>query len=211
VVSARHWARRKTCAGGASGGRGETWIVAGTDGDWVLRHYRRGGWIARLSSDYYAWMGLERTRPWREWRLLYSLYKEGLPVPQPLVARVQRHGLVYRGDLITRLIPDSRSLASGLRDPGIERLPWQAIGDCLQRFHAAGVQHADLNAHNILLDSRNRVYLVDFDKSLRRPPASGWQRANLRRLRRSLHKLAAPSLIDGYAWKTLLAGYAAGG
>ena len=207
----RDWARQGNLRGGTGGGRGESWIVAGTDGDWVLRHYRRGGWAAILSTDYYLWTGLECTRPWREWRLLYSLYKEGLPVPQPLAARVQRWGAVYRGDLITRLIPDSRSLASHLRDSGIERLPWHAIGACLRRFHDAGVRHADLNAHNILLDSRDRVFLVDFDKGVRRPPASGWQQANLHRLWRSLHRLAAPTLIEGYAWNRLLAGYGDGG
>jgi 3-deoxy-D-manno-octulosonic acid kinase len=209
--SARHWARQKSLRGGTGGGRGDTWIVAGTDGDWVLRHYRRGGWAARLSTDYYLWTGLARSRPWREWRLLYSLYKEGLPVPQPVAARVQRYGLVYRGDLITRLIPDSRSLASHLRASGIEQVPWHAIGACLRRFHDAGVPHADLNAHNILLDNRDRVFLVDFDKSVRRQPASGWQQANLHRLWRSLHKLAAPTLIEGYAWNSLLEGYGIGG
>lgn len=205
--SAQHWARQRRLRGDADGGRGDAWIVTGTDGDWVLRHYRRGGWAAKLSTDYYLWTGLQRSRPWREWRLLYSLYKEGLPVPQPLAARVRRHGFLYRGDLITRRIPDSRSLAKRLQTSGIEDLPWAAIGACLRRFHAAGVQHGDLNAHNILLDDHERVFLVDFDKSLRRPPARAWQRANLRRLQRSLRKLAAPSLIAGVAWDQLLAAY----
>lgn len=208
--SARHWARHRSLRGGVEGGRGDTWVIMGTDGEWVLRHYRRGGWAAKFSTDYYLWTGLERSRPWREWRLLDSLYKEGLPVPQPLAARVQRYGLVYRGDLITRLIPDSRSLASRLQTSDIEQLPWQAIGTCLRGFHDAGVQHADLNAHNILLDGHERVFLIDFDKSLRRVPAFGWQQANLRRLWHSLHKLTAASLIEGYAWNRLLEGYRSG-
>lgn len=208
--SAQHWARQRRLRGGAGGGRGDTWIVTGTDGEWVLRHYRRGGWAARLSTDYYAWTGLERSRPWREWRLLYSLYKEGLPVPQPLAARVRRHGFLYRGDLITRRIPEGRSLASRLQTSGIERLPWQAIGASLRHFHDAGVLHADLNAHNILLDARERVFLVDFDKSVRRTPARAWQQANLRRLRRSLRKLAPSSVIESSAWGGLLEGYCSG-
>lgn len=205
--SARHWARRRSLRGGAQGGRGDTWIITGTDGDWVLRHYRRGGWAAKLTADFYAWAGLEHSRPWREWRLLYSLYKEGLPVPQPLAARVQCHGLVYRGDLITRWIPDSRSLASRLQIYDIDQLPWHAVGACLRRFHDAGVQHGDLNAHNILIDADERVFLIDFDKSRRRAPAFGWQKANLHRLWRSLHKLAPASLIEGQAWTNLLEGY----
>ena len=208
--SACHWARQHHLRGNTGGGRGDTWIVAGTDDDWVLRHYRRGGWAAKLSTDYYLWTGLQRSRPWREWRLLYSLYKEGLPVPQPVAARVQCYGWLYRGDLITRLIPDSRSLASHLRDSSIELLPWRAIGTCLRRLHNAGVQHADLNAHNILLDIHDQVFLIDFDKSRRRVPAFSWQRANLHRLWHSLHKLAAPSLIEGQAWNSLLEGYKQG-
>ena len=202
--SAQHWARQRRLRGG---GRGDAWMVAGTDGDWVLRHYRRGGWAAKLSTDFYWWTGLECTRPWCEWRLLDSLYKQGLPVPQPLAAQVRRHGLLYRGDLITRLIPDARSLASRLQASGIEGLPWRGIGACLRRFHAAGVQHADLNAHNILLDDQARVFLIDFDKSLRRTPAAAWQQANLRRLRRSLRKLAPPSVIQTTVWNKLLEGY----
>jgi 3-deoxy-D-manno-octulosonic acid kinase len=209
--SVRHWSRQQNLRGEIGGGRGDTWIVAGTDVDWVLRHYRRGGWIARLSTDYYAWAGLERSRPWREWRLLYSLYKEGMPVPEPVAARVQRYGVLYRGDLITRLIPDSRSLASHLRDSSIEHLPWRAVGACLRRFHDAGIQHADLNAHNILLDLHDRVFLIDFDKGRRRTLAFSWQQANLRRLWHSLHKLASPALIEGYAWTSLLEGYKLGG
>lgn len=208
--SARHWARHASLHGPVGGGRGATWIVAGTDGEWVLRHYRRGGWVTKVSTDYYWWTGLPRSRPWREWQLLSSLYKEGLPVPQPVAARVQRYGWLYRGDLITRLIPDSRSLASHLRDSGIELLPWRAIGVCLRRFHNAGVQHADLNAHNILLDIHERVFLIDFDKGRRRESAFSWQRANLHRLWHSLHKLAAPSLIEGRAWSNLLEGYKQG-
>ena len=208
--SAQHWARQRRLRGGAGGGRGKTWIITGADGDWVLRHYRRGGWAAMLSTDYYAWTGLERSRPWREWRLLYSLYKEGLPVPQPLAAQVRRYGFLYRGDLITRRILDSHSLASRLQTSGIEGLPWRAIGICLRRFHAAGVQHGDLNAHNILLDDRERVFLIDFDKSLRRTPARAWQRTNLRRLRRSLRKLAPSSVIESTAWDRLLEGYGDG-
>ena len=38
---------------------------------------------------------------------------------------------------------------------------WIDIGRCIRRFVDAGVHHADLNAHNVLLDSEDRVWLVD--------------------------------------------------
>ena len=37
---------------------------------WVLRHYRRGGFIARISQDRYWWSGEDRVRSFAEWRLL---------------------------------------------------------------------------------------------------------------------------------------------
>lgn len=207
LFSPRHWARREGLRGPA-GGRGGAWFIAGPRGDeWVMRHYRRGGLVARLTSDWYLWTGLERTRPWREWRLLADLYAAGLPVPRPVAARVARRGLGYRGDLITERIPDSRSLAALLAETSFERIPWAAIGRCIRRLHDAGADHADLNAHNILINGRGEIFLVDFDRGRRRAPATLWQEANLGRLLRSLRKLAAPSLAEGQAWSALLAGY----
>lgn len=207
LFSARHWGRHTGLRGMASGGRGNTWIVGGVQGDWVLRHYRRGGWAAKFSTDFYWWTGLEHARPWREWRLLDSLYKEGLPVPRPVAAQVVRRGWLYRGDVITCLIPGCRSLAEAMKVSGMQELPWAAIGRCIRRFHDAGVFHADLNAHNILLDEQGRIFLVDFDKGARRTLDRRWQRANLKRLRRSLRKLSAAGIIDYGVWSTLLEGY----
>jgi len=139
---------------------------------------------------------------------LYELYKDDLPVPQPLAARVVRSGLLYRGDLITRRIPKARSIAELLSVAA--PVPWDAVGRCVRRFHDAGVWHADLNAHNVLLDAEGRVHLVDFDRSGHRSGATGWKQANLTRLRRSLDKLTQGRL-EAAAWSSLLDGYRAGG
>jgi 3-deoxy-D-manno-octulosonic acid kinase len=191
-------------ADAAVGGRGAAWMLKRGEDEWVLRHYRRGGVPGRLVRDRYVWAGLDVSRPWWEWHLLDSLYKEGLPVPQPVAARVQRGGLLYRGDLITRRIPAARSLAEQLvagKDP-----PWAAIGRCLRRFHDAGVYHADLNAHNILLDAAGQTYLIDFDRGARRG-AGAWRGANLSRLKRSLDKLDDEGAFNLKAWGALLEGY----
>ena len=189
----------------AVGGRGAAWIIpaGGNDGgEWVLRHYRRGGLPAKLVSDLYLWPGLTLTRPWREWQLLAELHALGLPVPRPVAARVTRSRLAYRGDLITRRIPATRSLAELIRDGAGQ--PWREIGACIRRFHAAGVWHADLNAHNVLVDREGAVWLIDFDRGERRKPGP-WEQANLARLRRSLRKLGHD---DPQAWQSLLQGYA---
>jgi 3-deoxy-D-manno-octulosonic acid kinase len=210
LFTAAHWAERGALRQAAAG-RGRTLIVAAPGGEWVLRHYHRGGLPARFNRDLYLWTGLEQSRPWREWRLLAELYKEGLPVPQPVAAQVTPLGPFYRGDLITCRIPDSRSLAERFAADGAERLPWAELGRCLHRFHVAGVFHADLNAHNVLLDDAGGIYLIDFDRGVRRAPATAWQEANLGRLSRSLHKLAPSDAALGRGWTAFLDAYRAGG
>ena len=66
--------------------------------------------------------------------------------------------------------------------------PWEAVGQLVARFHRAGLEHADLNAHNLLFDGQGRGWMIDFDRSRLRIPASGWREANLLRLQRSLRK-----------------------
>ncbi|MGH7487911.1 MAG: lipopolysaccharide kinase InaA family protein, partial [bacterium] len=86
-------------------------------------------------------------------------------------------------------------------------LPWHAIGACIRRFHDAGIYHADLNAHNIMLDNKDAVYLLDFDRGERRTPVILWQQANLARLSRSLRKFITADVIDNGVWNEFLDGY----
>ena len=73
----------------------------------------------------------------------------------------------------------------------MQRSRWEDVGRCLQRFHHAGCCHADLNAHNVLIDADDKVWLVDFDRGrLRRPGV--WCDTNLVRLLRSLQKITDP-------------------
>lgn len=193
-------------------GRGTTLFIRSGGRDWVLRHYRRGGQVARLSEDAFVWTGAERTRCFREWRLLARLHAAGLPVPRPVAARYVRRGLLYRADLITwrlaGVMPLSARLAAG---PLPEALWWQ-LGHCIGRFHAAGVFHADLNAHNLQLRDDDKVFLLDFDRGRIMAGAGGWQRRNLARLQRSLARLAGDGVAACGAgeWSALLAGHAAG-
>jgi 3-deoxy-D-manno-octulosonic acid kinase len=176
---------------GQAHGRGTTWFVRHGDATWVLRRYQRGGSIAVLLGDRYLWTGLSHTRPWREWHMLAHLHAAGLPVPKPVAALACRAGLYYRAALLTEHIPNCRTLAEHLMTSTLPEEAWRAIGHCLRRLHQAGAFHADLNAHNILLNQHGEVFVIDFDRGKLRRPDAGWQRANLRRLRHSLRKLAA--------------------
>lgn len=174
----------------AEGGRGAAWFVQGDFGRGVLRRYRRGGLAARVSADRYLWMGEARVRSIAEFKLLASLRALGLRVPLPLMAGYQRQGLAYRAAIVVERIEGARSLAAFLDEPRAGA--WQAAGRAIARLHAAGVDHADLNAHNVLLDGAGEGWLIDFDRGRRRRDAGSWREANLARLSRSLAKLASP-------------------
>lgn len=194
----------------ADRGRGSAWFLATPAGAWVLRHYRRGGAVAPLlSADRYLWLGEERVRAWVEWRLMARLWAAGLPVPQPLAARYSRLGLTYRCDLLMRRIEGAQPLSAALALAPLPASTWTAIGALLARFHAAGVDHADLNAHNILLGEESALHLIDFDRGRIRPPGP-WKGRNLQRLRRSLDKISDDLPADRFraaAWQALLDGY----
>ena len=70
-----------------AGGRGGVAVVGTPAGECVLRHYRRGGLVARLLGDRYVWTGADRTRSFAEFRLLGAIARLGLPGPRALAAR----------------------------------------------------------------------------------------------------------------------------
>lgn len=190
-------------------GRGAVLIVEHGDDTWVLRHYRRGGLVARVVDDHYLWLGMERSRAFREWRLLRTLREAGLPVPNPVAAHVYRTGAIYTADIITSYLPDTRKLSWFIEQVCVPAECWRRIGAMVSAVHAQGVDHPDLTAHNILLDGVGRTFLVDFDNARHKAPGR-WQRDGLDRLNRSLRKVALETGtdFDEAAWREIEAGYA---
>ncbi|MGO1626131.1 MAG: 3-deoxy-D-manno-octulosonic acid kinase [Halomonadaceae bacterium] len=215
------WRRRGLVTGEAPGRGSSLFITPHIAGDnapgsgeqWVLRPYRRGGMAARLSKDRYLWLGAERTRALREIRLTARLYGQGLPVPRPVAVCVTRYGLSYTAALITRRIPGAKALASRLEGLTPEQLErdlagvLESTGAMIRRFHAAGLDHVDLNARNILIDADDTPWLIDLDRCRLRAPGK-WQAANLTRLERSLTRFAAPDTVANPA-RHIAAGYEA--
>ena len=118
-------------------------------------------------------------------------------------------GATYRADLITLALPPSRTLADAITGSALGQERWHQVGVTLARFHAQGVHHADLNAHNVLLGQES-VYLLDFDRG-RLQARGAWEQAVLQRLRRSLQKIQRQrsSVYFGEReWSWLLAGIA---
>lgn len=192
------------------GGRGGSHFISHAGGDWVVRHYCRGGLIGKLVRDRYLFTGLKQSRVYREFALLEQMWALGLPVPVPLAGRLQRHGLLASADLITERVAGARDWVSWLLEAPLEHGLWRELGRLIARFHRHGIWHADLNLRNILLDGQGQLYLIDFDRGQQRSPAQQWQADNLARLRRSCLKEAAKTPAIHFAdsaWLALLQGY----
>ena len=93
-------------------------------------------------------------------------------------------------DLITRRIADAQTLAECLAAGRLDAELARETGALVARFHRAGIWHADLNAHNVLV-TPVALHLIDFDRGRVRELAADWRLANLARLHRSLVKLGA--------------------
>jgi 3-deoxy-D-manno-octulosonic acid kinase len=198
-------------------GRGAAWFVGPAPQSWVLRHYRRGGAVARVSSDRYVWAGETRVRSFAEYRLLALLHQRGLPVPAPVGARYRRSGLAYRCDLITQRIETAQPMSALLLAGALIDAHWGAIGAAVAALHRAGADHPDLNAHNILIGSDGAIRVIDLDRGRLRKPGGArkpaWAARNLDRLRRSLEKVTGESALRSRLpeqWAKLEAGYDSG-
>ena len=171
-----------------SGGRGAAWFVQTPFGPAVLRRYLRGGLVANLIHDRYWWRGSHRTRSFAEYRLTRAAHARGVPVPTPIAACYLRDGLHYSAAILVDRIEDVRSFADRVAVAG-DGAPWEEAGRLVARCHRGGLDHADLNAHNLLFDHAGRGWVIDLDRGRLRIPDTAWRMRNLSRLQRSVAKL----------------------
>lgn len=172
-------------------GRGGCWRVQMPAGAAVIKHYRRGGQMAKISFDRYLYTGWERSRSLREWRLLAMLRQQGLPVPTPLAAICARQGRSYQAALITGYILGATSI-NRLIEENVPDLSELAVktGELLARFHQADVSHADINLSNIVKDEQGQLWLLDFDRGRIITMNTRRRQHSMQRLRRSLIRLS---------------------
>ncbi len=154
----------------------------------ILRHYFRGGVPARFSKDRFLFTGYQHSRSFLEINLLNLMWTEQLPVPKPVAAKCKREGITYQAEILMQEIVDAHTLAEMLIKGTLSERIWQKIGQTIQRFHAFGIQHVDLNVHNILIDASEDIFLIDFDRCKRTPYSASWAERGLQRLERSLEK-----------------------
>ena len=181
----------------AAAGRGQVSRFPVSGGEGVLRRYRRGGLMARLTED-----GFLGNRMLAEFRVIAALYRRGFPVPEPLGVAWVRHGPLYRGHIATRRL-EAETLLDFLNAPGPKAAVLARCGQRIREMHDLGVWHADLQAKNIMTDGVE-LWLLDFDNARMGQPLSDRARArNLLRLRRSLEKHGRSldnfdSILGGY-------------
>jgi 3-deoxy-D-manno-octulosonic acid kinase len=185
-LEADFWHSNKKIIGSASG-RGTTWFVKLDELNGALRHYRRGGLFGKLVSDSYLFSSWENTRSYQEFQLLKHLVANGVRVPRPIAARAVKSGVTYQADILTELIPDARDLVAILEERSLSPQQYKNIGQAIRKMHDADVNHTDLNIHNILLDDKDQVWIIDFDKCSFGATAETKQ-SNLDRLLRSFEK-----------------------
>ncbi len=178
----------------------------------ALRHYRRGGLVAKVSEDLFIYHGIQQTRCYQELAILAYLQEQGVSVPTPIAGLITQVGLFYKADIITQVIINAQELHETLQVKTLTPETWQQIGLEIQRMHKAGVCHDDINVKNILLqeeDAAIKVYIIDFDKCKIKPDGT-WKEANLARFKRSLVKqshLYKEQTFSEKSWQHLLAGY----
>jgi 3-deoxy-D-manno-octulosonic acid kinase len=192
-----YW-KEKGAITGQETGRGTTFFLQHENHNLVLRHYLRGGLISKLSRDSYIFKSLQSCRSISEFNILNQLNTLKLPVPTPAAAQVIRHGMTYKADLLTQRIPNAQDLVQVLKAPQNE-IFYQKLGQMIALFHQHGVYHADLNIQNILQDSNDKFWLIDFDRAKRLKPKQAWQISNLNRLKRSFEK---EKVRYGIKWDT---------
>ena len=112
----------------------------------------------------------DRARARRELAALVELERAGLPVPEPLGLRATDAGWELR----LRTVEGARTLRELLE--GTASMPggWERLlarlGELLARLQAAGWEHGDLHAGNVLVDARGRPWLIDFQRARRAAP-----------------------------------------
>lgn len=195
-----------------SGGRGGAWFIDAESASFVLRHYRRGGFMTRLAKKTYLFLGFGQARSLAEFQLLEKLRSVGLPVPEPVAAIAWKYHVIwYQAAIIVKRIPGAVTFADSLSlaEEGL----WRKLGQVIRQFHDQGLNHVDLNCDNILV-AGDQIYLIDFDRCrLAKEKANGtgstWKQRNLDRLHRSIEKRCArlPQQQRQAYWKILVHAY----
>lgn len=183
--AAGHSAARRTVAG-----RGPAFAVATAEGQWLVRHYRRGGALARILGDRYPRMG--EPRAFRELDVSLAARASGIATPEVVAAAAYPAGIFRRCDIAVVFMRESIDLAGLLFEHGDRDIDDAAAkaAALIRTICERGLLHPDLNLKNILI-APDAGYVVDLDRCRMAEPSRENADRMRRRLLRSLEKWQA--------------------
>jgi len=164
-------------------------------GSVVIKYYRRGGAIRYLIKKRYLKCG--KTRCQIEYELLQKVRSLGINAPEP-IAFAYKGRLFYQCWLVTREIEDHQTLVQISRSNEEQaRMLMKAIIKQVSMLIKNKILHADLHPGNVIVDNKNQVYLLDFDKASIFPGKKNALRSRyLRRWNRAIQKHRLPKMLN---------------
>ncbi len=170
------------------GGRAEiSTIDLSGIGSVVVKRYTRGGLLRTFNNSTY--LKFLRYRCQAEYNLLLFLKQLGISVPDPIAFACQGK-IFYKAWLITREIQNAQTLAEISRDDPIKlRMLMPKLTNQMDTLVENEIHHVDLHPGNVLVNKRNELFIIDFDKAqtnfkdrkkLHQKYIDRWQRAVLK-------------------------------
>ncbi len=203
---------REIAAGHQSGegNRGSGYrVFLGHGPELFIRRAQRGGLMRFFfSSTFFG----ENPRPFQELLIASEARRRGVALPQPMGAAVDWIAPgVYRGFFLTRALKGMTmwEFVRADDDPVVRAHVMLKARAAVATMHNAGVFHADLNLHNLMVTQAGESFVVmilDFDKArlYDHPLSAGLRHRNAQRLLRSARKLdPAGRYFDAAALKVL--------
>jgi len=160
----------------------------------VIKYYTRGGFIRHIVKRKYMKWG--KTRCQIEYEALQRVRRLGISAPEPIVF-AYKGALFYKAWLVTREIKHKKTLAELSRaDVWRARSAMKEVVVQVATLIKHNIFHPDLHPGNILVDSADCVFFLDFDKTR----LSRWKRHKLRdkyvmRWQRAVTKHQLPEML----------------
>ena len=175
-------------------------------GSLVIKYYARGGLIQYIIKRRYLKWG--KTRCQIEYEILNKVRNLGIGAPKP-VAYAYQGKLFYRCWLITKEIKGHQTLAQLSLDAAEQA--YSVIGQIADQIITLinnRIHHVDLHPGNVLLDSHNQVFLIDFDKAhISTIKKNILQNKYLNRWKRAVTKHQLPEMLNELMQSNLLKNY----
>ncbi len=174
------------------GPMGETTTMTGRsplrfiEPDMVVRTLMHGGMFRHITGKRF----LSPNRTIRELKVSAYLASHGIRTPEILAVRLNKEGLFYSMDVVSRFIPESKDLLIHIEDSHTDDLELiKKSGLLIRKIHDLGVYHTDLHIKNLLLDNAGNLWALDLDKAYQFESLPEFMKQmNLKRFMRSIIK-----------------------